>query len=215
MSVIKYIGVFAVGAALGAVGGYFFAKNRYEKEIADFKAEYKQRSQKLAENAKEIAKHNEEMKEKIFKRNEEARAQAKAEAEEAKTEEVKEKTERQEIDMARYKEHIQNSKYSNDKAVRPIRREGEPYVIDQDEYEDPDYDEYEKDVEFEVYEDGVVVDEAGSVMDEDEIEDTVGNRWKYFFEDNPKEDACFVRNEEKQIDYVVVKVGRDYYEKGE
>lgn len=212
MKVLGYIAAFAVGAAVGVAGGYFFAKHRYEKEIADFKAEYRQRT---TADALEKSKMNDELKAEILRRAEEARAQAAEEKEKEKAQDEKDvpQPSKEGIDMSRYKSYIDEHKYKpSEKPARPIRKEGEPFVIDQDDYDDPDYDNYDKDTEFTLWANGVVTDEVGDKMTEEEIEDTIGHRWKWYFEDNPNEDMCFVRNEEKQIDYVLVKDIHPYEE---
>ena len=212
MKVLGYIAAFVVGTAAGVAGGYFFAKRRYEKEIADFKAEYRQRNKKFTEEALQRAKTNDELKAEILRRAEEARAQA-AEEERVKAESTTANSGNV-IDMNRYNNIIQENGYNNpkpkNKPARPIRKEGEPYVIDQDEYDDEDHVNYEKDIEFTLWANGVVTDEMDEQMDADEVEDTIGHRWKYFFEDNPAKDVCFIRNEEKEVDYTLKRSGYAY-----
>lgn len=188
MSAIKCIIAFAIGAAAGFAGGYFFAKDRYEKDIKEFKEEYRQKNADVVAKQKETAKRNEELKEQI-------------------------------MDMTRYKEHLEEANYiSREEAMRKQNdpgKPGEPYVISQDEFDDPDYNEYRKDIEFSLYNDGIMTDEVGEEMHPETIERLLGTRWSRWMSENPGEDACFVRNDVKKIDYIVVRVDGDFYAEGE
>lgn len=201
MSALKYIAVTLLGVGAGFAAGYLWQKKRYEKEITDFKAEYKKKNEKVTEEAKKTAERNEELKAKV----------------------------KETLDMARYEEALKQAKYdtrsshigSEDeqprwekkeepKEKRRLLKEGEPYVINMSEFEDPDFAHYDKYIEFEMYEDGTVLDETGEAMSKDDILDTIGWEYERWFKENPHEDACYVRNEESQIDYTVVRRNGSY-----
>ncbi len=84
-------------------------------------------------------------------------------------------------------------------------------MIDYDQYNDPNYNDYHKEAAYSYYQDGTVSDELDGELDWRDIENTVGVDFMAYFRDNPDEDLCYVRNNENRVDYTIQRV-EGYYE---
>ena len=116
------------------------------------------------------------------------------------TETVPEFTEQERIDYANIANAYSNN---NEKGVpAPVKR---PYVISPDDFEDSEY----PAVSLTYYADGVVEDDFYNVLSDDEIEEKVGRDSLNHFGEY-EEDSVFVRNEEEETDYEILRDSRKY-----
>lgn len=81
-----------------------------------------------------------------------------------------------------------------------------PYVISQDEF--GEFSDYEQ-IELIFYADGALTDDEGELVDDD-IEDMIGTEYEECF-NNRDVDAVYVRNDERQVDYEIIRNDDKYY----
>lgn len=113
-------------------------------------------------------------------------------------ESVPEFTEQERVDYA----NIANN-YTTEKGVpKPVSR---PYVISPDEFDENGY----QTVSLTYYADGVVEDDFYDVLDDEEIEEKVGRDSLNHFGEY-EEDSVFVRNDELETDYEILRDSRRY-----
>lgn len=115
-------------------------------------------------------------------------------------ESVPEFTEQERVDYANIANTYNNN---NEKGVpKPVKR---PYVISPDMFEEGEY----QAVSLTYYADGVVEDDFYDVWTDDEIEDKIGNDFMNHYGEY-EEDTVFVRNDEEETDYEIMRDTRRY-----
>lgn len=113
-------------------------------------------------------------------------------------ESVPEFTEQERIDYA----NIANT-YTTEKGVpKPVNK---PYVISPDEFDENGY----QTVSLTYYADGVVEDDFYDIWDDDEIEEKIGRDSLNHFGEY-EEDSVFVRNDDNETDYEILRDPRNY-----
>lgn len=116
------------------------------------------------------------------------------------SESVPEFTEQERVDYANIANTYSNN---NEKGVpKPVKR---PYVISPDEFDEIGY----QTVSLTLYADGVVEDDFYNVLDDDEIEDKIGRDSLNHFGEY-EEDSVFVRNDDEETDYEILRDSRNY-----
>ena len=108
-------------------------------------------------------------------------------------------------------EIIKDQGYSVDDVVTEKWEEEEddmpaPYVISPDDFGDLDY----ETTSLDYYADGILVDESGEVVDEEEINDMIGDALEHFGE--YEDDSVFVRDDILKIDYEILRDENPYPE---
>lgn len=173
--------IFTAGAAIGSAVTWKLVKDKYARL-----------AQEEVEAVREVyMKHaDDEVEEKLEPTVEEPVA----------TEGVPAFTEQERVDYANI-----TSMYTttNEKGVpKPVKR---PYVISPDDFEDSEY----PAVSLTYYADGVVEDDFYNVLSDDEIEEKIGRDSLNHFGEY-EEDSVFVRNEEEETDYEILRDSRNY-----
>ena len=109
-------------------------------------------------------------------------------------------TDQERVDYANIANTYNNN---NEKGVpKPVSR---PYVISPDEFDENGY----QTVSLTYYADGVVEDDFYDVLDDDEIEEKIGRDSLNHFGEY-EEDSVFVRNDELETDYEILRDSRNY-----
>lgn len=95
------------------------------------------------------------------------------------------------------------------KAVKEYEPEKnlEPYIITAEEFRDGAM---AVNVTYQYYEDGVVTDEMDCIVED--AESILGEDFVDAFDED---DVCYVRNEERNCDYEIVRCGVDYYDESD
>ena len=181
---------FVAGALIGSVVTWKYAKEKYERitqeEVETFKEEYSKR--KLEQRGKEVS---EEIKENSA-----------------------EYVTKPKPDLMEYASKIKDLGYSedDDEPVQneDVEEEGEamfdgPYVISPDDYDENGY----ETESLTYYADGVLTDSYDVVIDD--VDDLVGLESLEHFGEY-EDDSVFVRNDDRQIDYEILKDYRNYYD---
>lgn len=115
-------------------------------------------------------------------------------------ESVPEFTEQERVDYANIANAYSNN---NEKGVpEPVKR---PYVISPEMFEDSEY----RAVSLTYYADGVVEDDFYEVLDDEEVEDKIGHDFMNHYGEY-EEDTVFVRNDEEETDYEIMRDNRNY-----
>ncbi len=118
----------------------------------------------------------------------------------AVVESVPEFTEQERVDYANIANMYTNN---NEKGVpAPVKR---PYVISPDEFDENGY----QTVSLTYYADGVVEDDFYNVLSDEEVEDRIGRDSLNHFGEY-EEDSVFVRNDDEEVDYEILKDPRNY-----
>ena len=113
---------------------------------------------------------------------------------------IPEFTEQERIDYANIANIYTNT---NEKGVpAPVKR---PYVISPDEFDEIGY----QTVSLTYYADGVIEDDFNDIWDDDEVEDKIGRDSLNHFGEY-EEDSVFVRNDEEETDYEILRDPRNY-----
>lgn len=186
---LSKIFIFVTGAAIGSVATWKLVKTRYE-QIAN----------EEIESVREFYKNKD------------------AEKEEAKNyigdpdptiEDVeKEETEKAMTDYRSYASaYMSEEKEEEEEDEEEDDMEDRPYVISPEEFGEAGYEQ----ISFTLYADGILADEQGYEMTDEEIEESVGkDALNHFgeFED----DSVFVRNDKLELDYEILKDLRKYNE---
>ena len=124
----------------------------------------------------------------------------------AKVEEVKEEV-KQGIDLTEMKDYLNKArKYSKD-----AKEQKEPQVITYDDFEDPDFDSYEK-ISYTYYADDVLADEMDEAIDDEDREKWVGDFAKFFGANSDDPDVVYVRNNRLHADYEICRDLKTYKE---
>lgn len=187
-----YIFSFIAGAAIGVVAGFKLSETKYQakiqEEIASVKEALRNRKVDISKFAPKESKVDEVSK-KVFKKPE------------------------QEVRKVPYATMYKDpSKQSEEERVIVETKIGEakkgPYVISPDEFgEDQEYEQ----ISLIYYADNTLADDEDMVMDEEEIERTVGmDSLTRFGEYEP--DSVFVRNDELKTEYEILLDQRPYFE---
>lgn len=187
-----YIFSFIAGAAIGLVAGFKLSETKYQakiqEEIASVKEAFRNRKIDISKFAPKESKVDEVSK-KVFKKPE------------------------QEVRKVPYSTmYKEPSKQSEEERVIVETKIGEakkgPYVISPDEFgEDQEYEQ----ISLIYYADNTLADDENIVMDEEEIERTVGmDSLTRFGEYEP--DSVFVRNDELKTEYEILLDQRPYFE---
>lgn len=187
-----YIFSFIAGAAIGVVAGFKLSETKYQakiqEEIASVKEALRNRKVDISKFAPKESKVDEVSK-KVFKKPE------------------------QEVRKVPYATmYKEPSKQSEEERVIVETKIGEakkgPYVISPDEFgEDQEYEQ----ISLIYYADNTLADDEDMVMDEEEIERTVGmDSLTRFGEYEP--DSVFVRNDELKTEYEILLDQRPYFE---
>lgn len=115
-------------------------------------------------------------------------------------ESVPEFTEQERVDYANIANSYTNN---NEKGVpKPVKR---PYVISPDEFDENGY----QTVSLTYYADGVVEDDFYDTWDDNEIDEKIGRDSLNHFGEY-EEDSVFVRNDEEETDYEILRDSRRY-----
>lgn len=188
-----YIFSFIAGAAIGLVAGFKLSETKYQakiqEEIASVKEAFRNRKVDISKFAPKESKKVDEVSKKVFKKPE------------------------QEVRKVPYATmYKEPSKQSEEERVIVETKIGEakkgPYVISPDEFgEDQEYEQ----ISLIYYADNTLADDEDMVMDEEEIERTVGmDSLTRFGEYEP--DSVFVRNDELKTEYEILLDQRPYFE---
>lgn len=183
--------IFSSGAAIGSVVTWKLVKTKYEQisreEIKSVREAF------AAEETKETSKEEE-----VVEESEEP----------DETEEV--------VEMKQYKATLKGAGYLDEHNELMNEKEvydemNKPYVISPDDFGDPDvgYDTESLDY-FEG--DGVLTDSFGEVVEN--VDELVGADFANHFGDYEK-DSVFIRNDEMEVDYEILRDYRSYSEKDE
>lgn len=184
-----YIFSFIAGAAIGVIAGFKLSETKYQtkiqEEIASVKEAFRNRKVDISKFAPKESKKVDE----VFKKPE------------------------QEVRKVPYSTmYKEPSKQSEEERVIVETKIGEakkgPYVISPDEFgEDQEYEQ----ISLIYYADNTLADDENIVMDEEEIERTVGmDSLTRFGEYEP--DSVFVRNDELKTEYEILLDQRPYFE---
>ena len=217
---------FVVGAATGVAATFTYAKKKYAKiaqeEIDSVKEIYSKKPKK--DDAEEI----DEIEEEIYYDRPEIEDEPEPEEEfveefrPATPEEVKayERATRHyrelaEVDEKTLEEKVREKSINIVRDCNRITSEGgnkvladKPYIIKPNEFGEQDYDE----VTLVYYADGKFTSyDTGDLMDEFEIEDAIGDIDPSVYFGDYEEDSVFIRNDERGIDYEVLR-DEDPYE---
>lgn len=188
-----YIFSFVAGAAIGLIAGFKLSETKYQtkiqEEIASVKEALRNRKVDISKFAPKESKKVDEVSKKVFKKPE------------------------QEVRKVPYSTmYKEPSKQSEEERVIVETKIGEakkgPYVISPDEFgEDQKYEQ----ISLIYYADNTLADDEDVVMDEEEIERTVGmDSLTRFGEYEP--DSVFVRNDELKTEYEILLDQRPYFE---
>lgn len=142
---------------------------------------------------------------------EEFRKDVKKEVEPEEKQEIEEPEEEQEEneEMDKYKKLVRDYRKESTMKKKEEDKDMEydiPYVIPPEEFDT--LDNYEV-ISLTYYQDGVVTDDAGEPMSDEEIEAAIGHDSLNHFGEY-EEDSVFVRNDERQTDYEIL-MDADYY----
>lgn len=201
---------FIAGTAIGAVTSYFITKKIVKKQIETekdkefeaerkrLKAEYKEKYDKAGKAASKIVKENEERKEEILNGVSNKRS--------------KHHEESVPVDKPSHADFVENLKIINDAGYTRYGANRPPHhVITDEQFNDPKFEDYYKGLIFTYFkQDGTVLNEMDERLDEHEIEDSVGTDFMVYFRDNPDEEECYVRNDNRRIDYTIQCVDEIY-----
>ena len=188
-----YIFSFIAGAAIGVVAGFKLSETKYQakiqEEIASVKEAFRNKKVDISKFAPKESKKVDEVSKKVFKKPE------------------------QEVRKVPYATmYKEPSKQTEEERVIVETKIGEakkgPYVISPDEFgEDQEYEQ----ISLIYYADNTLADDEDMVMDEEEIERTVGmDSLTRFGEYEP--DSVFVRNDELKTEYEILLDQRPYFE---
>ena len=183
----KFI-IFAAGAAIGSVVTLSLVKKKYQQlandEIEEMRDFY------LDYNSKEEKTHVEELEEPIV----------------AKSVKIDNKPKTNIVEYASILSKEQYTNYSDSKNNDDEFIEAAPYVIEPEEF--GEFEDYDQEC-LTYYADGVLTDDSGDIVDD--IENSVGYDFKEHFGDY-ESDAVHIRNEQRKVDYEILKVLEPYYE---
>jgi gas vesicle protein len=184
---------FIAGAAVGAVVTYFMvnkkAQERADKEVEEVTERLHIRYKK--DEADEVVKKNEARKEELLDKVNSNLSEA-----------IPEMSPEDKDTFKKYSEIIQRHGYLKRKTIN---------VITEDDFKDPQFDDYYKQLGYLYYLDGTVANELDEELEWHEIEDSIGVDFMAYFRDNPKEEICHVRNDERRVDYEIQRVD-DFHE---
>lgn len=173
--------IFTAGAAIGSAVTWKLVKDKYAR-IA----------QEEIEAVREVYMHRDE-------HDDESPVEKDAEPVEG-AKPIPEFTEQERIDYANIANTYTNN---NEKGVpAPVKR---PYVISPDEFDENGY----QTVSLTLYADGVVEDDFYDVWDDDQIEEKIGRDSLNHFGEY-EEDSVFVRNDDEETDYEILRDSRNY-----
>ena len=175
--------VFAAGAAVGSVVTWKIVKTKYE-----------QIAQEEIDSVKEFY--------------------SKRAANENESEPDSNPNEVSEEDVKEYKDIIEKANYITESNTTEIQNDYEedkemdrPYVISPDEFDENGY----ETISLTYYADGVLVDEFGGKIDEEDWGEMIGADFADHFGEY-EDDSVFVRNDSFKIDYEILKDLRNYSE---
>lgn len=194
MSKFGMIFAFLAGAAAGGATAWYVANARYaaisEQDISSTKEAFHVREQKLKKEIEELK----------------TRLESQEEAETPQTTVLASNKNHEKGDISDYARtvrEIERTKYSQTVVPKTPDHEVEaPYIIDPEEF--GELDGYTT-ISLFYFEDGILSDENGVIIDEPE--EIVGDALSQFDED---EDAVYVRSDPKRCDYEVLKDLRSY-----
>lgn len=163
---------FAIGVAVGCICGYAYAKNRYEDQIASMREHF-------SPNRPPIQKE---------------------EKSESPAEDIPENTE-EDVDDETAGEYcdILNSEGYTVTETRKIENPRKPYVISPEQYEDEEYDDFEK-ITLSYYADQIIADDDDVIMEN--VDDVIGYDSLTHFGEY-EDDCVLVRNERLKCDYEI------------
>ena len=188
-----YIFSFVAGVAIGVIAGFKLSETKYQakiqEEIASVKEAFRNKRVDISKFAPKESKKVDEVSKKVFKKPE------------------------QEVRKVPYSTmYKEPSKQSEEERVIVETKIGEakkgPYVISPDEFgEDQEYEQ----ISLIYYADNTLADDEDMVMDEEEIERTVGMDSLTRFGEY-EADSVFVRNDELKTEYEILLDQRPYFE---
>jgi len=180
MSLIKIALAFTVGAVMGAGATYMVTKEYFRKIADEEIASVKETYGKHALNVAEMNDRKKEEYVKILK-----------ESSYVRKDEMDEDMNAQKIDI-------------------PKKKSDTPYIITHEDYEDPNYEAYDK-IDLTLYSDGVLADDMDEKLDFASTKEEVGLDWMDYMEDNDS-DIVYVRNDSHQADFIISKALETYEE---
>ena len=182
-SALKNVFIFAMGAAVGAVATWKFVKTTYEQiakdEIAEIRDYYSCREKHIQD---ELDRAHD-----VLKDNEE----------------------KEEIVSADIRDHMAKHEYFDYSNISKNKKEevedvnNDPYVIPPEDFGTEDY----MQISLEYYEDGVLADEDGDLVED--VEGTVGLESLQRFGEF-EDDAVHVRNDRLKAEYEILLIQRKY-----
>lgn len=200
-NLLSNIVIFAVGAAIGSVITWKYVETKYKRiadeEIESVKETYSRRY------SGEVDRENDVMVSSRFDNKPDIQEYASLVG---MYDRVREDDEEYDEDDEE-EEYDDDYPYEDDKnmIVKTAPDEGDIRIISPEEYDEHDYN-LES---LTYYADGVLTDGFGDVMDDQDIENTVGaDFYKHFGE--YEDDSVFVRNDWLEIDYEILKDYRNY-----
>lgn len=164
---------FAIGAVIGSVCGYWYAKHLYEDQIASMRERFSPNRPPIKRDIPE----NEPVKETPVTASEE---------------EVDEET------INEYSDILNSTGYTVTEP-RKIENPRKPYVISPEEYEDEAFDDFEK-ITLSYYADQIIADDDDVVMEN--VDDVIGYDSLTHFGEY-EDDCVLVRNERLKCDYEI------------
>lgn len=177
--------IFALGAAVGSVGTWYYVKKKYEQyaneEIASVKSRYANAYEKPVEKTEEI------------------------EASQEVANKAKEKPSVVEYARKLSEEgYFDYSEVSSSDQEKTVPNSTAPYVISPDEFRE--YDDYDV-ISLTYYSDHILTDENDEIVED--VENTVGFESLTHFGEY-EDDSVFVRNERLKVDYEILLDQREY-----
>ena len=175
---------FVLGAACGGAGVYFFMKDKFAKQ-----------TQEEINSVKEAYKNKDKVCENPEKKEEEKK-------------EEKPPIQNLKPDIMEYAKQVNAYRQEEKKKVEKelAKKEDGPYIISEDTFNNSDY-EAES---LMYYADGILTYDINDEVIED-IDDTIGEKnLKHFEKSN--DDAMYIRNEDRKVDYEVLKSLQSYSE---
>ncbi len=195
---IKYALIFLSGAAVGAAVSFGILKKKYEQiaqeEIDSVKEMYAKKKKEMQEAEKRYEKGVEAFKSYATVYNEQKEA--------LKNEEEIDEEEEYDDDEYFIVEDSSMLKEEGDENKMNSRK---PYVIPPEDFGEGEFGDYDYDtVSLTLYADGVIENEFGDVLSDDEIDDYIGKDSLNHFGEY-EDDSVFVRNEGLRTDYEILK----------
>lgn len=174
------VATFAIGAGVGSVVTWAILKKKYQKQVQEEVASIKEAYQQVIDNIQN------------------------SELTVAVTEEATPEEEETDEDLGEYMEIVKDNGYSESTPKPLYGKHSTPHIIAPEELGDTDF----EIVSLTYYDDGILADDWGNVID---IDSTIGDDSLNHFGDY-EDDAIHVRNHQLETDYEVLLEERTYSE---